>query len=162
MRAWLAGLAPRERAAVVAGAVAVAAIVAYLAVIEPVAGAFAERERRIDALEGQLAWMRDAAAEARALRAGGARAAGSDDRPPYLVIDEALAGAGLPQPRRLEPVGDGRARLAFGAGVPFDPLVRLIGRLVSESGLRVTRARIRGTDTAGRVEAELTFARTRR
>ena len=101
----------------------------YLLLVEPIIGAFAERERRVATLTQQLEWMRDAAAEVAELRAGGADlSADGDTRPPYLAIDNALRGAGLPEPRRLEPVGDGGARLEFEA-VPFDPLVRIVGRL---------------------------------
>lgn len=159
MKAWFQGLAPRERRTVLGGGTVAAAVLVYLVVIEPVAEAFAERERRVETLTQQLEWMRGAAAEVASLRSGGSGlSAGGDDRPPYLAIDNALRGAGLPQPQRLEPVGDGGARLEFEA-VPFDPLARIIGRLRSESGLRVTRARIRRLEEAGQVSARLTFER---
>lgn len=159
MKAWLESLAPRERRIVLGGAAVAALVLVYLLLVEPVARAFAERERRIESLESQIEWMRGAAAEVASLRAGGARAqGGSSDRPPYLAIDRALRGAGLPQPERLEPRGDNGARLEFEA-VPFDPLVRIIGRLRSESGLRVTRARIQRAEGPGTVSARLTFER---
>lgn len=159
MKAWFQSLAPRERRTVLGGGGVLLLVLAYLLVVEPVVGAFAERERRVETLTQQLEWMRDAAAEVAELRAGGADlSADGDTRPPYLAIDTALRGAGLPEPRRLEPVGDGGARLEFEA-VPFDPLVRIVGRLRSESGLRVTRARIRRLETSGQVSAQLTFER---
>ena len=159
MKAWFQSLAPRERRTVLGGGGVLLLVLAYLLMVEPIIGAFAERERRVETLTQQLEWMRDAAAEVAELRAGGADlSADGDTRPPYLAIDNALRGAGLPEPRRLEPVGDGGARLEFEA-VPFDPLVRIVGRLRSESGLRVTRARIRRLDTSGQVSAQLTFER---
>lgn len=159
MKAWFEALAPRERRIVLGGGAVLAATLVYLLVVEPVAQAFAERERRIESLSEQLEWMRDAAGEVARLRAGGGGvSAGSGDRPPYLAIDTALRGAGLPQPRRLEPVDEGGARLEFDR-VPFDPLVRIIGRLRSESGLVVTRARIQRVEGNGRVSARLTFER---
>lgn len=159
MKAWFHGLASRERRVVVGGASVLLLILLYLLVVEPIIEAFADRERRVETLTQQLEWVRDAAGEVDELRAGGADpSAGGDARPPYLVIDTALRGAGLPQPRRLEPVGEARARLEFDA-VPFDPLVRIVGRLRSGSGLRVTRARIQRLEESGEVSARLTFER---
>ena len=159
MRDWFEALAPRERRSVLGGGAVLAAIVLSLAAVEPLAQAFAGRERRIESLGQQVAWMRDAVDEVAGLRAGGAGVStGTGQRPPYLAVDTALRGAGLPQPQRLEPVGEGGARLAFDR-VPFDPLVRIVGRLRSESGLVVTRARIRRLDDNGRVAARLTFER---
>jgi general secretion pathway protein M len=159
MKAWFQTLAPRERQVVVGGGGVLVLVLLYLLVVEPIVGAFAERQRRVETLTQQIEWMRGAAAEVADLRAGGADlSADGDTRPPYLAIDTALRGAGLPEPRRLEPVGDGGARLEF-ESVPFDPLVRIIGRLRSESGLRVTRARIQRLGESGRVSAQLTFER---
>ena len=159
MKVWFEGLAPREQRVVVGGAIAAAAVLLYLLVVEPVAQAFAAREQRIQSLESQVSWMRETAAEVARLQAdGGGEALGSSDQPPYLAVDNALRGAGLPQPQRLEPDGEDGARLEF-ESVPFDPLVRIIGRLRSESGLRVTRARIERLEEPGRVSARLTFER---
>lgn len=159
MKAWFQSLAPRERRVVLGGGGILVLVLVYLLVIEPIIGAFAERERRVATLTQQLEWMRGAAAEVADLRAGGADlSADGDTRPPYLAIDTALRDAGLPEPRRLEPVGDGGARLEFEA-VPFDPLVRIVGRLRSESGLQVTRARIQRLKASGQVSAQLTFER---
>ncbi len=160
MKAWLESLAPRERRSVAGGGAVALLVLLYLLLVEPAAQAFAQRQQRIESLEKRIEWMRDAAAEVARLRADGARAqGGASERPPYLAIDRALRGAGLPQPERLEPEGDNGARLEF-EQVPFDPLVRIIARLRSESGLRVTRARIQRADAPGAVSARLTFERT--
>jgi len=146
MKAWFQSLAPRERRVVLGGGGVLVLVLVYLLVVEPMIGAFAERERRVATLTQQLEWMRGAATEVADLRAGGADlSADGDTRPPYLAIDTALR-------------GDGGARLEFEA-VPFDPLVRIVGRLRSESGLRVTRARIQRLEASGQVSAQLTFER---
>ena len=160
MRDWFLSLAPRERLLVMSGGGVLALILVYLLAIEPAVDAVAQRERRVQTLESQLEWMRSAAAEARALRSAGAsEATGSSDQAPYLAVDTVLRGSGLPQPDRLEPAGDEGARVEF-ERVPFDPLVRIVGRLRSEHGLRVARARItRNEDGAGLVGARLTLER---
>lgn len=159
MKSWFLGLAPRERLLVAGGGTIAVGVLVYLLVVEPAMQAFAARERRVAALESQLAWMRGAAAEVQHLRAAGAgSAAGDSDRPPYLAIDSTLRGSGLPQPDRLEPTDDDGARVEF-EQVPFDPLVRILGRLRSEHGLAVTRARITRADAEGVVGARLTLER---
>lgn len=161
MKTWFANLAPRERVIVVVGGGVGLVLVLYLMVIEPTAQAFAERQQRVASLEQQLTWMRKHADEAKALRAQGkGDAQGSGDRPPYVVVDAALKDAGLPAPSRLEPTGnEGAARLEF-EKVPFDPLVRLLGRLQTKGGLQVTRARIQRGEN-GAVSAQLTLERSR-
>jgi len=156
MKAWFQSLAPRERALVAGGGVVLVAVLLYLAAVEPMAKALAERTRRVSSLESELAWMRQAAREVDTLRAAGATGGGSD-RPAYLAVDDVLRGSGLPQPDRLEPAGDGGARLEF-KRVPFDPMVRVLDRLRSEHGLRVTRARFERLDD-GVVSARLTLER---
>lgn len=158
MKDWYLGLAPRERAVVAGGGGVALLVLLYLLVVEPALGALAERERRVAALESQLQWMQSAAAEVRSLRASGAaEATGDSGRPPYLAVDTVLRGSGLPQPDRLEPAGSGSARVEF-ERVPFDPLVRILGRLRSEHGLEVSRARI-VRQGEGVVEARLTLER---
>ena len=160
MRAWFASLAPRERATVVGGGSIFVLVLVYLLAIEPAVEAFGAREQRVAALEQQLAWMRESAAEVRALRGAGAGAdpATDTERPPYLAIDDALRGAGLPDPAKLEPIGDGGARREFDR-VPCDPLMRVVARLRARSGLEVTRARIVRGEAPGEVAAQFTFER---
>lgn len=155
MRAWLQSLAPRERAVVLGGAVAVVAVLVYLLAIEPALQAYEARQQRVAALERELEWMRSAAAELQGL--GGTTAAGDRARPPYLAVDRALREAGLPRPQTLEPVGAGGARLEL-EGVAFDALVRVLDRLRARDGLHVTRARFRRSGP-GRVDAGVTLER---
>lgn len=162
MKNWYTNLVLRERMIVLVGGGITAAVLLFLLVIEPTAQAFGERQRRVAALESQLAWMRETAAEVETLRAQGAGGPVSqgEDRPPYVVVEAALAEAGLPSPSRLSPAGDnGAARLEF-EQVPFDPLVRLLGTLRSDHGLQVTQAQIQGQEE-GRVSAQLTLGRQR-
>lgn len=157
MKSWFLGLAPRERAIVAGGGAILALVLLYLAVVEPAVQAYDQRVRRVENLERQLAWMQEAAGEVQSLRAAGATDTGGDGRAPYLVVDSVLRGAGLPQPKRLESVNDGSARLEFDE-VPFDPLVHILGRLRSESGIHATRVRITRV-REGYVDASLSLER---
>lgn len=158
MKAWLLGLAPRERAIVIGGGVVLLVVLIHLLAIEPALQAFDQRRQRVAALEEELDWMRGAAAELQAF--GDAAVAVDDsDRPPYLAVDRALREAGLPRPRTLEPVGAGSARVEF-EGVSFDALMRVLDRLRTRDGLQVARARFRRS-AEGRVETGLTLERAR-
>jgi len=139
MKAWLQSLAPRERLVVTVGGAVLALVVVHLAVIEPMARAHGEREARVAALEGEIEWMRGAAAEVRSLGGSGQSDDNGSQRPPYLAADRALREAGLPRPSRLEPVGSRGARLEIDE-VAFDRLVQVLVRLRARDGLRVERA----------------------
>ncbi len=158
MKAWFLSLAPRERATAAGGiTVAITALV-YVLVIEPAVEAYGQRQERVATLERQIAWMQEAASEVRSLRASGSvDAVGSSDQPPSLAVESVLAGSGLPQPDSLKSDGDAGARLEFDQ-VPFDPLVRVLGRLRAEHGLVVTRADIT-REAEGMVDARLTLER---
>lgn len=157
MKAWLESLAPRERALVLGGVAVALLVIVYLALVEPMARAYDERERRVAELESEIEWMRDAAARVRAL--GGAAPAADDGerRPPYLAVDRALRESGLPRPERLEPVGSRGARMEID-GVAFDRLVGVLTRLRAAERLRVERARFERV-APGRVDASVDLER---
>lgn len=161
MRAWFNTLTTRERAIVVAGGLVAGLVLVYLLVVEPVAERFQAQRQRVEALEGDLAWMTRAASEVIELRNAGHVGSPADTgEAPYLAFDAALRGAGLPQPEQLEPAGPDGARADFEA-VPFAPLLSVLRELRRENGLRVTRARFTAVD-AGMVSARLTLERAGR
>jgi len=159
LRAWLASLAPRERAIVIGGSAVAVLVLVYGAVIEPTLQAVAERRERVATLERQVEALRESARAVRRLRQQGqASATGGSDQPPPLAVESVLAGSGLPQPDSLKSSDENGARVEF-ESVPFDPLVQVLARLRSEHGLVVTRADIRRKDAPGRVETQLTLER---
>ena len=156
MKAWLQSLAPRERLVVIGGGLVVLCVLVYLVVIEPMGAAYAEREKRVAELERQVAWMRSAAAELRALGVSDG-SGGGDRRPPYLAADRALRESGLRRPERLEPVGAEGARIEL-EGVAFDRLLPVLERLRTRDRLRIARARFERTGT-GLVDASIDLER---
>lgn len=162
MRAWLQALTPRERAVLAAGALVAGLALIHVAVVEPVMERFRAQRERVELLQQDLAWMRQAATEVARLREAGATgaAAGDSGTPPYLALDAALDEAGLPSPDRLEPAGADGARVELDE-VAFEPLLSVLERLRRESGLHVTRARLAAVD-AGMVSARLTLERAPR
>lgn len=158
MRAWFNALTAREQLAIAAGGVIGGALLLYVVLIEPVADRFHAQRDRVQALEEDLAWMRQAAGELGELQNTGlANTSDDDDKAPYLAVDDALRSAGLPQPATLEPAGTAGARLEF-EEVAFDPLMSVLARLRRQSGLHVTRAQLTST-APGMVRARLTLQR---
>lgn len=158
MKAWFNALTPRERAIITATGVVGGLLLMYVAVIEPVAERFRAQGQRVEILEKDLAWMTRTAPEVIELRNSGRTGSPPDGgEAPYLALDEAFRSAGLPQPERLEPVGQSGARAEFDA-VAFDPLISVLERLRRESGLRVIRAQFTAIEP-GMVGARLTLER---
>lgn len=158
MKSWFNTLTAREQLAIAAGGIIGGALLLYVVLIEPVADRFHAQRDRVQALEEDLAWMRQAAGELGELQNGGrAGSPATDDKAPYLAVDDALRGAGLPQPATLEPAGTAGARLEFDE-VAFDPLMSVLARLRRQSGLHVTRAQLTST-APGMVRARVTLQR---
>ena len=155
MKDWYQRLSQRERAIVLGLAVLVAATLAYVTVIEPIRNNLEAARLQVEAQRELLGWMRGAAAEAGQLRAavGEERVAG-DDRPAYLLLDEAIRASGLPAPSRIEPQGGGTQ--AQFESVAFDRLIVLLDRLARQRGLEVTQASFT-RKAAGEVGARITL-----
>lgn len=158
MKAWFNALTARERLVVAAGGLIGGSLLVYVALIEPVAQRFQAQRAQVQALEEDLAWMRQAARTLDELGiTNPGDASGDDGKAPYVTVDEALRGAALPQPATLEPEGSGGVRLEF-EEVPFDPLMSVLAGLRQQNGLHVTRARLTST-APGMVRAQLTLQR---
>ena len=157
MKEWYQKLSQRDRAVVLAVAAAVLLSLVFLALVKPLQqrldGARAELESRRDL----LAWMRQSAAEVQQLRASGRSTVAADDRPPYLLLDEAIRAAGLPAPSRIEPQSGGTQ--AQFEGVAFDRLVLLLDRLAEQRGLQVTQASMTARNDKGEVGARIVLER---
>lgn len=158
MKAWLNAMTTRERTTIAVSGIIAGLVLVYVALVEPMAERFRTQRERVELLEQDLAWMTRAAPEVIELRNSGRTGSPPDgEDAPYLVLDEAFRGAGLPQPERLEPVGTSGARAEFEA-VAFEPLISVLERLRRESGLHVTRAQFTAIEP-GMVSARLTLER---
>ena len=160
MRDWWLGLAPRERQAVLAGAVVLVVLLVYGGLWAPLA---AERERQAErraALLADLQWMRQAAAEVRALRGAGAerRNRGDGGRSLLAQVDISTQAAGIEdsiggiQPEEGERVGV----TLEGAG--FDALMRWLGWLKGE-GVDVASLSLRRIDRSPNVDGRVVLVR---
>ena len=160
MKAWWAGLAPRERRILVLGAVALGLILAWVAVWEPLLQGRSALRSDVARLSAEAVWMEQVADDVR-------RRARLEQRAPALpgaggsvltLIEVSANAAGLRSaPTRGQPEGEG-ARLIMDA-VGFDALMGWLAELELRQGLRVSELMIEGQQAAGQVSARLLLER---
>ena len=160
MKAWWAGLAPRERRILVLGAVALGLILAWVAVWEPLLQGRSALRSDVARLSAEAVWMEQVADDVR-------RRARLEQRAPALpgaggsvltLIEVSANAAGLRSAlTRVQPEGEG-ARLIMDA-VGFDALMGWLAELELRQGLRVSELMIEGQQAAGQVSARLLLDR---
>ena len=150
MKAWWAGLAPRERRILVLGAVALGLILAWVAVWEPLLQGRSALRSDVARLSAEAVWMEQVADDVR-------RRARLEQRAPALpgaggsvltLIEVSANAAGLRSAlTRVQPEDEG-ARLIMDA-VGFDALMGWLAELELRQGLRVSELMIEGQQAAG-------------
>lgn len=160
MKAWWAGLAPRERRILVLGAVALGLILAWVAVWEPLLQGRSALRSDVARLSAEAVWMEQVADDVR-------RRARLEQRAPALpgaggsvltLIEVSANAAGLRSAlTRVQPEDEG-ARLIMDA-VGFDALMGWLAELEQRQGLRVSELMIEGQQAAGQVSARLLLER---
>ena len=155
LRAWYAGLQPREQRVVAVGAVVVAVLILVLGILLPLQSAVSGAARRNDSKREDLAWMQVNAAEIRAARQIGClRTTGEA---PVVIVDRAGREAGLADALRgTQPNGTGvRVQLE---GAPFDAMVAWLATLDERYGLAIESITVDRTAKPGLVNASITFS----
>lgn len=157
LRAWWAGLAERERRVLAGGGVALALIVLYTAVWEPLATAHQRRELDLQAARALAVQLEDLAAVA---GRGSPRALQGAGQSLLAIVDQSRKATAITKPpTRLQPEGDNTVRIVLD-DVPFDALVRWLGDLQTRYGVRVETADIERESGQGLVSARLTLVRS--
>ncbi|MEH6386441.1 type II secretion system protein GspM [Pseudomonas profundi] len=155
MKAWWAGLVPREQRIVLAGLVALVVLFLWLGVWEPLASNRAELRSEVGALSTDLAWMQQVSDQVRRRGAQqrsqpSAGAGGSV----LTLIEVSANAAGIKQALgRVQPEGSG-ARLSF-EEVGFDSLVGWLNDLENRHGLQISQLAVDVSSSPGMVSARL-------
>jgi general secretion pathway protein M len=158
MKDWLAGLDPRERRLVLAGALVLGLLLVYWLVLDPMLSAYQGRSAQVEQQRASLEWMQQTAARIQQLQAsGGAPGQGLGERSLLAVVDGSAREAGLGGAlRQVRPDGDLAVRVWF-EGVPFDGLVEWLGRLEHRHRVQVKLITLERQPESGRVHAQLTL-----
>ncbi len=158
MKAWLAGLEPRERYMVLGGAALLAVLLVYVALWEPLVNKVERLRASTAEQQLTLAWMRSAAQEARRLRGagGGAKTIASGQSLLSLVDRTAKAGRLGGALKRVQPDGDNKVRVWL-EGAGFDDLIRWVAQLERRQGITVESSVFEAREDSGRVDGRLVF-----
>ncbi len=153
LRAWYAGLEPREQKAVAWGGIG--GVVLLLVVIVLQLHAAVDRaERRLQQKRADVAYIQSVLPELRA-----APVPQGGDQSLVVVVDRTTRDAGLAMNvRGTEPGGPNELRVRL-EGASFDATVSWILRLQREYGVRIASASLERTATPGVVNASVTLAR---
>lgn len=157
MRAWWEGLAPRERRITAVALLTAALAVLFLFGIEPALERRAALDTQLQTLVNDQAWMQAQAPAVRARAQAGTTRLPASPRggsSPLAVVDASARAAGLGSAlRRVRPMETSvEAELE---GAPYTVLVRWLGALEGQHGLRIASLGIDRGAEPGRVNAQL-------
>jgi general secretion pathway protein M len=152
MSLWWENLQRKEKAAGVAGGLAIVLLVAYL-LIQPLLSNRARLREEITSRRAELAWMRDAAREIgqSATSAGN----GAVNMPPQQFIDQAARENHLSaQLKRVEAGPGGEIKVWLNNAAHVD-LVRWLRQLSTTGRLAITNLNVEKSASPGVVSAQL-------
>jgi type II secretory pathway component PulM len=153
VRAWYAGLEPREQKTVAWGAVATAALVVVVGTLQ-LHAAVARSEKRVTQKRADAGYIQAVLPELRA-----APVPQGGDQSLVIVVDRTTRDAGLAMHLRgTEPAGMNALRVRF-EGAPFDASVVWLVRMQREYGVRVQAAALERTAVPGAINATVTLQR---
>jgi general secretion pathway protein M len=158
MKAWLAGLEPRERLLVLAVAGVVVALLIYGVLLQPFYNRHARLKTGVAEQYETLQWMQQNAASVRQLRGSGQPAStGLGGRSLLSVADASARSAGLgPALKRVEPEGSSGVRVWLDGAV-FDAVVGWIDSMGTRYGVDVDSISVEQSGAPGRVNVRLTL-----
>ncbi|MCP1673040.1 general secretion pathway protein M [Natronocella acetinitrilica] len=155
LKRWWTGLSSREQRTVSYGGAALALILFFFLVWQPI-------HERTDTLQATLAERQELLVYLESARQRlGAQPIAEGEEPRsagqalFALADQSARQAGLQQVlRSVEPSGQAAARVQF-ENIAFDDLMRWLGTLRDRHGVIATTVSLRRTDIEGRVDVQL-------
>ena len=132
---WYVNQTPREQVIVAVTALVSISALLYLLVIEPLNTGIAARKTTIAAQQEDLQWMKQQSALVKSRGPGGGTRQPLN-KPPYLLLDDAITVAKIRKPDRVTPDGGQGAKAQF-SSVEFDKLLQVLGGLEQSYGLTI-------------------------
>lgn len=161
LREWFDSLAPRERLAVAAGAIAVVIALFYYGLWNPLNSHLETARTRVAAETNQARWMLGVRDEARLLQASGTQTKlkGRGDSLLSIVDTTSRANNLGEAVRHIQPDSDDKATVSL-QQANFNQMLFWLRTLHSEYGVSTTEMTVsRDDDTPGQVEVRLTLVR---
>ena len=155
IESWYAGLAPRERRLVIAGGIALAVMLVYLAVVSPIMTAHSSLVNDVRQKRELLALINRSAPQLRGNNAGLGHLRPGESV--FAATSSSIQSSGISGAvQRLEQSSDGGVRLSL-SNVNFNALVRWLSGISRTEGIVVTHANIEQSNNPGTVNARLTL-----
>lgn len=156
--AWWHAQTVRDRRVLVVGAIIVAVLLVWALAWLPLSRARAGLAAQVAQQRTDLAWMRQALGQARALDAQGSRGTVARQGKSLLALADATArGANLGDAlKRVEPTGPASVRVTFDV-VDFDTLADWMDALARNYGVTVTDFSAEKAEGLGLVNARVTL-----
>jgi general secretion pathway protein M len=154
MKQYWSNLQPRERYTLLGGAIVLALILLYALVIDPFSQELNRLQQSVKSQEEVLAWMHQASAEVKRLRAGGPGAKRTPGQSLMSLIDASARSTGLSGAiKQIKPEAGGvKVRLE---GVAFDDMLRWLEQLHRNYSVSVTTLVMERLAQPGRVNASV-------
>jgi general secretion pathway protein M len=158
MKAWFAGLDPRERKLVIAAAALLLVLLLYVGLWEPLVSNVERLRTSTAQQQAVLSWMQQAAREVKQLRGGGSSVAKPASGRSLLSLVDSSAKTGRlgTALKRVQPDGEKRVRVWL-ESASFDDLVRWLNTLQQRQGVQVVSSVFEAKENAGRVDARIVF-----
>ena len=157
LKAWYAGLQERDRRVVLIGSVVLAALILVAGILS-LQSAVSAAEKRAESRREDLAWMQQNAPE---LASAGTTQLNDTREAPVVVVDRVGRESGLGTALRGTQPSPTGVRVQLEAA-PFDTLVTWIATLDQRYGLSIDSISVDRAARPGVVNANITFAATRR
>lgn len=156
LRTWYQSLQQREQRVLLAGAIALGAMLMYASVLHPYFSSRAALQQNIIDRQALLTWMRPAAVQIQSLR--GQQPSGLPTGQSLLaVVDKSAGDAGFGAAlKQVQTDNDGSVRVQM-QGAGFDSLVRWLGSLQQRYGITVREFTAQRSTAPGNVDAGITL-----
>jgi general secretion pathway protein M len=149
-------LQSRERAMLAVGAAALLLLLGYALLVEPYFAAMERMRQDVAVQRETLAWMRQAAVEAKALRGGAqTRVAATGGQSLLALADSTAKASGLAAAlKRVQPDGQRSVRVWL-EQASFDAVMQWLDTLARDHGIRVTGLVVEPLAIRGSVDARV-------
>jgi general secretion pathway protein M len=158
MKAWLAGLEPRERMLVLVAMGVLVLLLVYAVLLQPFYNQHGKLRSSVAEQHETLQWMQQNAATVRQLQGSGQTAStGLAGRSLLSVADASARSAGLgPALKRVEPEGSSGVRVWMDGAV-FDSVIGWLDSMGSQYGVDIESVTFEQSGAGGRVNVRLTL-----
>lgn len=162
MKQWFLSREPREQRTLMLGGTALALILLYTMVWEPITSRVPEVRETLEQKHADLRWMKQAAARARTLQNRQQQSARPITEQSMLtLVDRTAQQAQIREKlRRIQPEGNDRVRLWIEQAA-FDQIIRWLASLQEEHGIHVESLTLERETEPGIVNARIIVSSVR-